>query len=312
MVIITTYHPLLISILLVLGPSPPASASSATSRRHQHQQQHETIQSKKEAEEYSKLPPNVFSPGGRLYGVERVAKESMLLNLDGTSSSSGSEQDAVSCGVFALHCGYSSNNNQNDGEFAVIVGIGPTSSYLHRDEAYHYNQPMNTDGDDNNEQQQSHEHDTYLPLSVDDDTTTTIANNPLAILSPTLIIGTGGKAIDSTILLRRAIEISLSMYNTDNGGVDWFVSHSLEGSSWTAEGDENDIRKPKGGASGVDVTSLVRRLADMAQSSTQNLGTRYGRMLSVSSVSFSSYVILCSLDVKGFDAVHILYSHLKP
>ena len=221
-----------------------------------------------------------------MYGVERVAKESMLLNLDG-SSSCGSEQDAVSCGVFALHCGYSSNNNnQNDGEFAVIVGIGPTSSYLHRDEAYHYNPEMNIDGDDNIEQQ-SHEHDTYLPLSVDDDKTT--ANNPLAILSPTLIIGTGGKAIDSTILLRRAIEISLSMYNTDNGGVDWFVSHSLEGSSWTAEEDENYVRKPKGGASGVDVTSLVRSLANMAQSSTQNLGGRYGRMLSVSSGSFSSF-----------------------
>ena len=37
-----------------------------------------------------------------------------------------------------------------------------------------------------------------------------------------------------------------------------------------------------GGVASVDVSSLARRVADMAQSSTQSMGGKYGRMLSVS------------------------------
>ena len=280
----------IISVVAVVCCCTVVSASSTTNQ--QSQQHYETVKSKLEAEHYSQFPPTIFAPGGRLYGVERVAKEAMLLDTK------SNDEDAVSCGVFALHCTNNSRSKNEDGEceeFAVMVGIGATSPYLHRDEAYHLkeeNDDETTNGDTKSP--------TYIPLSViDHDTSSYYVNNPLSILSPTLIIGTGGKAIDSTILLRRAMEVSLSMYTNDNGGVDWFVSHSLEGtldrytSSSMNDGDNVSIR-PMGGVAGVDVTALVRRVADMAQSSTQSIGGRYGRMLSVSSyvldMSSSKYV----------------------
>ena len=100
------------------------SSSSTTTSNNQN---HETLKSTLEAQQYAQYGPTVFAPGGRLHGVESVAKEAML--LDGSSSS-----DSVSCGVFAMHCCGSSSN---DGEFVVLVGIRATSPYLHRDEAYY-------------------------------------------------------------------------------------------------------------------------------------------------------------------------------
>ena len=233
-----------------------------------------------------------------MHGVERVAREALLLDEADDSA------EDVSCGVLALHCksieagdndgGVIKNNkcsgDADEGEFAVMVGIGATSPFLHRDELYC------CDTDDYHPPNDDHiigATTTYLPLSIYESTkssqpeaTTTISDitTPLSILSPTLIVGVGGKAIDSIILLRRTIEVALSIYSNDNGGVDWFVSHSLEGME---EEERKSFQSPSwrpimGGTAGVDVTSLVRRVADMAQSSTQSLGGRYGRMLSVS------------------------------
>lgn len=184
----------------------------------------------------------------------------------------------------ALHC--ADSDDDGDGEFAVIVGIGATSPYLHRDEAYvgstHQTETLMMEDSEVKVEK------TYQPLAIDElsmgsqTATTTSINTPLSILSPSLIIGTGGKAIDSTVLLRRATEVALSMYSNDNGGVDWFVSHSLEGTSYDDDGNNASWGTVAGGAAGVDATSLVRRVADMAQSSTQSLGGKYGRMLSSS------------------------------
>ena len=133
----------------------------------------------------------------------------------------------------------------------------------------------------------------YKPLVLEYNTTqqqpssaTTSQQLPISILSPSLITAVGGTSpIDSTILLRRSIEVALSMYKLDNGGVYLFASHSLE--SDNNGGEDNDGSSSSGinvsgGASGVQIESLVRRIADMAQSSTQNLGGKYGRMLSSS------------------------------
>ena len=48
-----------------------------------------------------------------------------------------------------------------------------------------------------------------------------------------------------------------------------------------------------GGVASVDVSSLARRVADMAQSSTQSMGGKYGRMLSVSIFIISYVYIIC-------------------
>jgi len=245
-----------------------------------------------------------------------VAKEALLLGDD------DAQQDISSCGTFALHCrrsvegakkdddAGSSNGgeavHEEEGEFAVMVGIGAISPYLHREEAYLQHNPLlsiknendegstagSTIGDANNDNNLG---STYLPLTIEESTSSNLHNpsstSPLSILSPTLVVGTGGKAIDSTILLRRAMEIALSMYANDCGGVDWFVSHSLEGTLVHRGnydgGDEEDDRGDSppsimGGAAGADATTLARRVADMARGSTQSLGGRYGRMLSSS------------------------------
>ncbi|KAL7537138.1 hypothetical protein ACHAXR_007613 [Thalassiosira sp. AJA248-18] len=267
-------------------------ASSSTRHNQQNQQPRGGV-------DYSTLPPTVFAPDGRLYGVERVAKEAFLLDtFDG-------DDDDVSCGVLALHCnrcteindsdnyydGDDDNDGNKSGEFAVMVGIGPISPFLHRDEAYlkqQQQQPqqltMNNDATTSDTVAMSN---TYLPLTIDESITgnshqSSTTTAPLSILSPTLIAGVGGKAIDSMILLRRTTEVALSMYASDNGGVDWFVSHSLEGMTGEKVSTLSSRPMIMGGAAGVDVTSLVRRVADMAQSSTQSLGGRYGRMLSSS------------------------------
>jgi len=209
--------------LLLISCSCFISAKSVSSSSTSTNNKHETLKSTLEAQQYAQYGPTVFAPGGRLHGVESVAKEAML--LDGSSSS-----DSVSCGVFAMHCG---SNSNKDGEFVILLGIGATSPYLHRDEAYYTKE----DDDDDNADITSEEGTTYIPLSIEDtSTSTTTITIPISILSPTLIVGAGGKAIDSTILLRRAMEVSLSMFSNDNGGVDWFIHHSLEGINGNIDG----------------------------------------------------------------------------
>ena len=129
----------------------------------------------------------------------------------------------------------------------------------------------------------------YQPLLINDDddddvyddnnnnnSSATTTSAPIAILSSQLRIGSGGKAIDSTILLHRAIELALSLYTSNDGGLTNFISHLFDN-----DNDDVGIRR-SGGVEGVQATILVRHLADMAQSSTQTLGGRYGRMLSSS------------------------------
>jgi hypothetical protein len=150
-----------------------------------------------------------------------------------------------------------------------MSGIGAISPFLHRDEE-HGNRQKNENGTINS--------DGYIPLVMDygDFSEEDAPLTPISVISPNVIVGVGGKGIDSAVLLRRASEVSLSMYKSDNGGVEWFISHSLEG----VGGNSHSI--PVGGAARVDAKTLARRIADMAQSSTQSLGGKSGQMLSVS------------------------------
>jgi hypothetical protein len=253
---------------------------------------------REERRRYANLPPTVFAPGGRLHGVERVAREAMLLyddddydnndNEDGRRRGRGAmmyddeedmdydgidEEDVASCATFAICCRHNQGDDCED-EFAVMVGIGPVSPYVHRG----YDQQIDSMYTNNKEG-----YFRSLSIDVDDDLYDHEALlSPLSILSPHLVIGTGGKSIDSAILLRRTIEMAVDIYANEDGGVGWFISHSLEGSSTTTmEEEEGGLWTPRGGVASVDVSSLVRRVSDIAQISTQSLGGRYGRMLSV-------------------------------
>lgn len=218
-----------------------------------------------EAARFGPLPPTVFAPGGRLHGVERVARDSYPPG-----------DDESSCALIALRCGSKRNRETGDtayvdeienGAFAVISGIGAISTFLHRDETRDTGQDTKTD-----------KSGCYLPLVMEYDEPANLDSHPtpISVISPNIVVGVGGKGIDSAILLRRAMELSLSMYNLDSGGVEWFMSHSLEGIN------ENCSLGPIGGAARVEIKTLSRRIADLAQSSTQTLGGKSGQMLSVS------------------------------
>eukprot|EP00986_Skeletonema_menzelii_P011743 scaffold6160_cov104-Skeletonema_menzelii.AAC.1 len=278
-----------------------------------------------EATRYSTLPPTVFAPNGRLFGVERVAREAITL----PPSSSSLDEESCCTTVLAIRCGArlkGSQESSSRGELTIMVGIGPISPSLHRDvELFQQQQQqskktqeqqlssssssLDQELNNDNEQQfttsitttttSAHNNTTkpsffYKPLQIPSTSSSTL---PISILSPTLITATGGtSSIDSSILLRRSIEVALSLYKLDNGGIDLFASHSLEGTAATRSsrtmstsygGDTNDNSSIEGGgggggASNVKIEALVRRIADMAQSSTQNLGGKYGRMLSSS------------------------------
>ncbi|KAL3798817.1 hypothetical protein HJC23_004605 [Cyclotella cryptica] len=218
-----------------------------------------------EAARFEQLPPTVFAPGGRLHGVERVARES-----------SPPGDDESSCAVIALRCcsKRSRETEETDlvddavnGPFAVVSGIGAISPFLHRDEAC-----------DTRQDSKKNEGGCYLPLVMEYDESSNLDSHPtpISVISPSIVVGVGGKGIDSAVLLRRAAEVCSSMYKSDNGGVEWFMSHSLEGIN------ENFSVGPIGGAARVETSTLARRIADLAQSSTQSLGGKSGRMLSSS------------------------------
>lgn len=199
---------------------------------------------------------------------------------------------------------YDDDDYDDYDEFAVMVGIGPQSPYLYQDHLHHRNNNVNDHNSSSDEKTSESmmiaktttksiidspiPHDIiqkYQPLLInnnddddDDDNSLTItatsSSAPIAILSSHLLIGSGGKAVDSTILLHRAIEMALSLYTSSDGGLLNFISHYLN--------DNDDGRIQSGGVEGVHASILTRKLADMAQSSTQTLSGRYGRMLSSS------------------------------
>ena len=335
-------------ILILLSPSSFTSSAAAASS-------FSASSSYDEAKRYANLPPTVFSPTGRLFGVERVAREAAKMTLsydnkDASKKNDDEDGEMTYSSCFALTCrrrhrrrkwrqqlqepcsideGESlliatttthnlKNDEQHNGEvddtsnddddydeFAVMVGIGPQSPYLHQD-LHHRNNNVNDKNSSSDEKADKSEsmitktttksiinspipYDIprkYQPLLINDDDDYDDDNNsltiaatsssaPIAILSSHLLIGSGGKAIDSTILLHRAIEMALSLYTSSDGGLLNFISHYNDN-------DNDDGRIQSGGVEGVHATTLSRQLADMAQSSTQTLGGRYGRMLSSS------------------------------
>ena len=249
---------------------------------------------REERRRYANLPPTVFAPGGRLHGVERVAREAMLLDEEEEDEKEGrwgstrsgvdidddyedgmlDEEDVSSCATFAICCRrrrrrrrYNANcgsndkfhddrlndnnnihsNNEEDEwgdggaeeEFAVMVGIAPVSPYLYRE---------NDQNDDDDNQQLDSLDDSSSTVTIEDDSANKarsregyyqslaiedddgqynngISLSPLSILSPHLIIGTGGKSVDSAILLRRTIEMAVDSYANEDGGVSLSLIH---------------------------------------------------------------------------------------
>ena len=93
---------------------------------------------------------------------------------------------------------------------------------------------------------------------------------PLAILFHDLVVGTGGNAVDSSILLRGIQEASLSLHKSNDGGSAMRAAF------------------PNSSKSSIGSDSLARRIADLIQEPTQTVGGRSGRVLASSAVIIGS------------------------
>lgn len=196
-----------------------------------------------EQKRYSSLPPTVFAPTGRLHMIERVGLAAASI-------------DDVAAGlVIALCCG----------EFTVLVVAGPKSPYMH------LTRNVDTDHNEGHEQTKQQEDisgdDNYLsPLFV------TESSYPLpptttAVLSPNLMVATGGNAADAAVLLDRVQSVASDLHNSNSGG----TSFDFDGG-----------HKKRSGMFGVTGADLARRMADLAQIPTQSVGTRTDGMLAAS------------------------------
>mmetsp|Transcript_19585 Transcript_19585/g.44242 ORF Transcript_19585/g.44242 Transcript_19585/m.44242 type:complete len:404 (+) Transcript_19585:185-1396(+) len=232
-----------VAAALILLLSPPICASS-------------TAHQSKEGSVYSNLPPIVFAPSGRLHGVEKAARNALVLD--------GSVDDAA-CAVFSMKC---SAGGTGAGDFAIMAGIRPSSPYLCRE-------PLEGGDAVGGRTKSNGVH--CRSLTIECDASADLAS-PITAISSSMVVGVGGLAVDSTVLLRRTTDEAMSLYHADNKGIDWFISHSLEGMIQ----DEVGSRRIGAGVAGVDVTTLSRRIADAAQASTQRMGSKFGRMLASS------------------------------
>ena len=223
-------------------------------------------------DKYSSLPHTVFSPQGRLYNVEKAAQ----LSSD--------ENDSSSSLVLAFKFGgVNDNDNDNDtGESILVVSTSSISPYLHimtksqkenQEEETKQNERQNNNNNDNDENEKEikireslWKHNVYT-IKEEDPSSSSLSTTatPISILSPNIIIGTGGNAIDSIILQTKIFEIYLSLLKSNDN--------------------MNSTHRIKG----IVLSSLVaRKIADSLQVPTQNIGVNSGKILSVSFCIFVS------------------------
>lgn len=222
------------------------SSTSSHEQTDIHRKNHQSQINEKE--KYSSLPHTIFSPHGRLYNVEMAAL------------SSSDDSDVSSSLVVAFKFG------PNDS--IIILSTGPKSPYLFSVQSSSGAKGEEKDGNSNsNDDSSSLEPLWKHNLCINEvETSTSILNNskivpsyPLSILSSNLLVGTGGKSIDSITLRDKILEIFLSLSKSMDG---MRSTHRIQGM--------------------VLSSLLARKVADVLQVSTQDVSAGYGRILSVS------------------------------
>lgn len=192
----------------------------------------------KEQEKYSSLPHTIFSSKGRLYNVE---KASLL---------SSNEYDITSSLVLALKFGGESGEGGCDNESILVLSSCPKSPYLQ----FNDNKESGKSNDNDNKRTPLWQYNT---LQQKDKSTICF---PISILSANLLIGIGGKSIDTIIIHDKILELYLSHLKSMDG---MRSTHRIE--------------------SKVISSYLARKVADSLQVYTQDVSLGYGRILSVSS-----------------------------
>ena len=281
------YCLLLVSLLLTttclgLKTTPPSSSSSQQStdiHRHTSNQQQHPQNNKNEIEKYSSLPHTIFSSNGRLYNVEKASLQ---------SSNNDDDDDDIHVSsrslVFAIQFGNSDS--------ILVLSTCPRSPYLFHNNGDGDNDKdgnNNNDNNDNDETITNEQSKTSLwNYNVYNNNNNNHNNNkriipsyPISILTPKLLIGTGGgTSIDSIVLHDKILEIFLSLVQIKDG---MNSTHRIQGI--------------------VKSSLLARKVADSLQVFTQDVSSGYGRILSVRSVLFFVFVF-------SYYILYIDYSHL--
>jgi 20S proteasome alpha/beta subunit len=95
----------------------------------------------------------------------------------------------------------------------------------------------------------------------------------MSILTPHLLVATGGTPTDAVVLLDRIRSVASDMHNSNFGGT-----------GFTYQSAPRKGRRSRSGMFGVDGCNLARNVADMIQIPTQSIGTRAGSMLAASAL----------------------------
>ena len=243
---------------------------------------------------YASLPHTIFSPQGRLFNVEKAA------------ISSSDETDASSNLVFAFKFG-GDNGNDDDSNSILVISTSSSSPYLHHHPVGGVGSAKggshdNRNGDGNEEEKMDKEeenegkqkieplwkHDVYT-IHPEEQLSSSSNNNkmkkiipskPISIISPNLIIGTGGNAIDSIVLHTKILEIFLSLSKSMDG---MNATHRINGNY------------------GLKSSLLARKIADMLQIPTQDVSANSGRVLSSSALVIGMNEVMSSSDASAGD-----------
>ena len=211
--------------------------------------------------EYETLPPIVFAPTGRLHMVERVGLAAC-------------NKDDVTAGlVVALRCG-GNDAGKEEGkdvskESIVVVGTASRSPLAIQASGLMASEDggrKEVAGDDESNET------TFRSALLVNGPERSIPST-MSILSPHLLVATGGTPTDAAVLLDRIRSVASDMHNSNFGGTGFtYQSTSRKG------------RRSRSGMFGVDGCNLARNVADMIQIPTQSIGTRAGSMLAASAL----------------------------
>lgn len=217
-----------------------------------------------EAEKYSSLPHTIFAPDGRLYNIEKVAKETCDV------------RDVSSSLAVAINFGNKVQENgmqQDEEEYVVVISTRHCLDFLldlniDKEKNVHDGK-LSTEERRSGESQDENVDDSKQARNVDTGTRlwsypTSRGDNvfmPLSILPCNLLVATGGSAADAMGLHKKILEIALDLCKEyDNVK----STHRIMGT--------------------VTASMLAKRLANYLQLPTQSAAVDQGMLASASLV----------------------------
>lgn len=217
---------------------------------------------------YKNFPPTVFAPTGRLHMVDSVGmaacnKDDATAGLVVALRCGGGDGGASgNCGGVGKEEGYDPSK-----EFIVVVGTSPRSPLAIQASALMVPKGDDRKEDDDSEEGEETNREEQNEPRFRSDLLVNSSGRPIppsmSILSPTLLVASGGTPTDAAVLLDLIRTMASDMHNSNFGGT-----------GFTYQSTPKRGRRSKNGMFGVDGKILARKVADMVQVSTQSTRNR--------------------------------------